>query len=175
MSKQEMLIRWVDTKRLIIDPLRKEDKNFFLELVEDYVVKRYFSYGENKSECENFFEDNILRNEDPRRLYLVIRKKNDYCPIGMINAFYYSNNVWILEIAILDQFRRNHYAEEVISFAIEHSEELLRTFCEYQKGSASEFMLEIAYDNEASRNLFKKVARMHNKYFEIGKTCYIKL
>lgn len=172
-TKYSTVYERLTTSNCVIERFNESDFRFFLEITSDPMIRKYFSEFRKPKNSEEYFKQYILNCQDSGTLFLVIRQKSTFTPVGFINLFYEVNGCWMAEYACLESFRRRGYILEALSYICQNDTEAMIIFRTNASGINS-LHLEIEYDNNSSRKLIEKLCKTNSYRLLItGKDYYV--
>ena len=148
------------SQRLYLRRMTEIDFNFFVTLTQDNSITKYFGNFRNLNNPKEDFTETILGQQNHGNLFLTICK-NDDTPIGILDAFYTANGKWLVEYALLSQYRRHGYITELLIQICKNDFEFMSTF-KTNKNTISSLIFEIQPDNVWSQKVISKVAKKLN-------------
>lgn len=158
------------TERLILRRMTEDDFDFFVTLTHDQSITKYFGNFRNLKNPEKEFSETILGQQNHGNLFLVICTK-DNIPIGILDAFYTANGQWLIEYALLRQYRRKGYLTELLAEICQNDFEFMSVF-KTNKNSISSLLFEVQHDNIYSQKVLSKVAEKLNLELDVDDTWY---
>lgn len=157
------------TQRLILRRMTKVDFNFFVTLIKDDLITKYFSSFKYIKRPKYFFLNEIISKQNHGNLFLVICDKS-YTPIGILFA-YAAHNQWLVEYALLSQYRRQGFVTELLTAICQNDFDFLVAF-KTNKSLISSLLFEVKNDNIASQKLIQKVAQNLNLKLDVNNKFY---
>lgn len=146
------------------------DFDFFVTLTHDSSITKYFDNFRNITNPELEFSETILGQQNHGNLFLVICTK-DGTAIGILDAFYTANGQWMVEYALLPQYRRNGYIVELLTQICQNDFEFVSGF-KTNQNSISSLLFEVKPDNIYSQKVLSKVAQKLNVKLDVDGIWY---
>lgn len=158
------------TERLTLRRMTEDDFDFFVTLTHDTSITKYFGNFRNLKNPVEEFTETILGQQNHGNLFLVICGKNNI-PIGILDAFYTANGQWLIEYALLREYRRKGYLTELLTSICQNDFEFMSVF-KTNKNSISSLLFEVQHDNIYSQKVLSKVAEKLNLELDVDDTWY---
>ena len=159
------------TQRLLLRRLTEDDFDFFVTLTQDSLITKYFANFRDLENPQYDFYETIINQQNHGNLFLAICN-GDNIPIGILDAFYTANGQWLVEYALLDQYRHNGYLTEILIEICQNDFEFMSIF-KTNQSSISSLLFEIQSDNIYSQKVLFKVAKKLGLKLDVDNTCYI--
>lgn len=158
------------TERLSLRRMTEDDFDFFVTLTHDSSITKYFGNFRNLKNPEEEFSETILGQQNHGNLFLVICNEKNV-PMGIFDAFYTANGQWLIEYALLKQYRQHGYITELLTHICQNDFEFMSVF-KTNKNSISSLLFEVKQDNINSQKVLSKVAEKLNLTLDVDDIWY---
>lgn len=157
----------LETKRLILRPISKEDITFIYELFKRPETNEYSQYPNvsSKKEAEKLYED-FMKPGKPSRFRLIIELKGKGVPVGTIGLHDYSEKHKRAEIGydLLQEYWGNGFTTEAVKEIVRYS---FINLC-LRRLEATVNPENLASIRILTKNKFRYEGRLRKKFFYRG-------
>lgn len=154
----------LETARLFLRPISKDDINFIYELFKRPETNKYSQYANvsSKKEAEKLYEE-YLRPGNPSRFRLIIELKERMVPIGTVGLHSYSGRHKRAEIGydLLPEYWGNGYTNEAVREVVRYSFNNLKL----RRLEATVDPMNHASIRILAKNGFKYEGRLRKKFY----------
>jgi len=167
MPENVMYTPTLETKRLILRPISKDDIDFIYELFKRPETNKYSQYANvgSRKEAEKLFEE-FMKPGSPSRFRLIIQLKETRVPIGTVGLHFYSEKHKRAEIGydLLHEYWGNGFTSEAVKEVVRYG---FNDLC-LRRLEATVDPENLASTRILTKNNFRYEGRLRKKFFYKG-------